>query len=103
MLVDRVKALKLGDGRKAGTDVGPLIHEARCERSRSTSTLASQEERTLVCGREPLTRAVSDGNFFEPTIFARVEAGQRLEQEEIFGPVLSVIRVPTLTRHSREQ
>ena len=50
----------------------------------------------LLCGgRRPDERALANGFFFEPTIFARVEPGSRLEQEEIFGPVLSVIRVST--------
>jgi acyl-CoA reductase-like NAD-dependent aldehyde dehydrogenase len=46
-------------------------------------------------GRRPEARGLANGFFFEPTIFARVEPGSRLEQEEIFGPVLSVIRVST--------
>ncbi|HEX5581224.1 MAG TPA: aldehyde dehydrogenase family protein, partial [Gemmatimonadaceae bacterium] len=40
-------------------------------------------------------KELEKGFFYEPTIFARVEAGSRLEQEEIFGPVLSVVRVQT--------
>ena len=48
----------------------------------------------LVCGgRRAETTGLEHGFFFEPTIFARVEQGMRIEQEEIFGPVLSVIRV----------
>ena len=48
----------------------------------------------LLCGgRTPDDKNLEHGFFFEPTIFARVEQGMRIEQEEIFGPVLSVIRV----------
>ncbi|HEX5831908.1 MAG TPA: aldehyde dehydrogenase family protein, partial [Gemmatimonadaceae bacterium] len=47
----------------------------------------------LCGGRRGQGRALERGHFFEPTIFARVSAGARVEQEEIFGPVLSVIRV----------
>src|SRR5215212_290314 len=94
MLVDKAKALKLGDGRKSGTDVGPLIHEASMAKVEKYVDIGVAEGNDLVCGGR---RATGDdleaGNFYEPTIFARVEAGQRLEQEEIFGPVLSVIRV----------
>jgi aldehyde dehydrogenase (NAD+) len=50
----------------------------------------------LIGGKRPSTKDTKDGWFFEPTIFARVEAGSRLEQEEIFGPVLSVIRFRTV-------
>lgn len=92
MLTDRVKALKLGDGRKEGTDVGPLINEASLEKVSSYIDIGRKEKAELVCGGNRYS-ALADGNFFEPTIFANVKAGSRLEQEEIFGPVLSVIRV----------
>jgi alpha-ketoglutaric semialdehyde dehydrogenase len=92
MLTDRVKALKLGDGRKEGTDVGPLINEASLEKVESYIDIGRKEKAQLVCGGSRYTK-LADGNFFEPTIFADVKAGSRLEQEEIFGPVLSVIRV----------
>jgi aldehyde dehydrogenase (NAD+) len=51
----------------------------------------SEGARLLTGGERP--DKLSKGNFFEPTIFTNVKAGSRLEQEEIFGPVLSVIRV----------
>ena len=92
MLTDRVKALKLGDGRKEGTDVGPLINEASLEKVASYIDVGRKEKAELVCGGSRYSK-LADGNFFEPTIFANVKAGSRLEQEEIFGPVLSVIRV----------
>jgi aldehyde dehydrogenase (NAD+) len=92
MLADRVGALKLGDGRKEGTDVGPLINEASLEKVTSYIDIGRSEKAELVCGGNRYTK-LTDGNFFEPTIFANVKAGSRLEQEEIFGPVLSVIRV----------
>jgi aldehyde dehydrogenase (NAD+) len=94
MLAEKAKALKLGDGRKAGTDVGPLIHESSLEKVERYIDIGQAEGGDLICGgRRASGSGLDNGNFFEPTIFARVEAGQRLEQEEIFGPVLSVIRV----------
>lgn len=94
MLVDKAKALKLGDGRKAGTDVGPMIHEASISKVEQYVDIGVESGNDLVCGgRRATGDGLDSGNFYEPTIFARVEAGQRLEQEEIFGPVLSVIRV----------
>ena len=93
-LVDKAKAMRLGDGRKEGTDVGPLISDAAREKVERYVDIGQEEGNDLLCGgRRPTGRALDKGFFFEPTIFARVEAGQRLEQEEIFGPVLSVIRV----------
>jgi acyl-CoA reductase-like NAD-dependent aldehyde dehydrogenase len=94
MLVDKAKTLKLGDGRKQGTDVGPLINEASLAKVERYIDIGQEDGADLLCGgRRGDGKAVSNGYFFEPTIFARVEAGMRLEQEEIFGPVLSVIRV----------
>lgn len=93
-LVDRVKKLKLGDGRKAGTDVGPMINEAAIRKTEHYVDVGQSEGADLLCGgRRAKGKELDKGWYFEPTIFARVEAGSRLEQEEIFGPVLSVIRV----------
>ena len=94
MLVDRAKAMKLGDGRKAGTDVGPLIHETSLKNVERYIDVGQRDGADLLCGgRRATGKGLDDGWFFEPTIFARVEQGMRIEQEEIFGPVLSVIRV----------
>jgi aldehyde dehydrogenase (NAD+) len=95
-LVDRARALKLGDGRKKGTDVGPLVNENARAKVERYIDIGQAEGADLLCGgRRPPGKEYDKGFYFEPTIFARVEAGMRLEQEEIFGPVLSVIRVDT--------
>jgi aldehyde dehydrogenase (NAD+) len=95
-LVDRVRSLKLGDGRKKGTDVGPLVNENARAKVERYIDIGQAEGADLLCGgRRPTGKELDKGFFFEPTIFARVEAGMRLEQEEIFGPVLSVIRFET--------
>ncbi|HYN82700.1 MAG TPA: aldehyde dehydrogenase family protein [Gemmatimonadaceae bacterium] len=97
LLVDRVKALKLGDGRKAGTDVGPLINESAVEKVERYVDIGVEEGAHLICGgRRAEGAGLSKGNFFQPTIFANVEAGMTVEQEEIFGPVLSVLRVASV-------
>ncbi len=93
-LVERARALKLGDGRVAGTDVGPLVHEASRANVARYVEIGQSEGATLACGgARPTDASLAHGFFFEPTIFTNVRAGSRLEQEEIFGPVLSVIRV----------
>src|SRR5215208_5043050 len=92
-LVDRARSLKLGDGRKEGTDVGPLINENSVEKVQRYVDIGQEEGADLLCGgNRPSGKGLDNGYFFEPTIFARVRAGMRLEQEEIFGPLLSVIR-----------
>ncbi len=93
-LLQRTRALKLGDGRKKGTDVGPVIHEGSLKKIEEYCDIGVAEGADLLCGgRRATGKGLDDGFFFEPTIFARVEAGMRIEQEEIFGPVLSVVRV----------
>ncbi|HKG93898.1 MAG TPA: aldehyde dehydrogenase family protein [Gemmatimonadaceae bacterium] len=94
MLLDRTRSLRLGDGRKEGTDVGPLIHEGSLKKVEKYIDIGQEEGADLLCGgRRPTGKGLDRGYFFEPTIFSRVEPGYRLEQEEIFGPVLSVVRV----------
>jgi alpha-ketoglutaric semialdehyde dehydrogenase len=93
-LVGRARAMKLGDGRKKGTDVGPLISDDAVRKVERYVDIGVEEGADLLCGgRRAAKGALKKGFFFEPTIFARVEQGMRVEQEEIFGPVLSVIRV----------
>jgi aldehyde dehydrogenase (NAD+) len=92
-LVDAAETLRLGDGRKPGTDVGPLIHEAsRTKVERYVEIGRDQGAELVTGGRRPRGPRTAKGWFFEPTIFTGVKAGSRLEQEEIFGPVLSVVR-----------
>jgi aldehyde dehydrogenase (NAD+) len=101
-LADRAKRLRLGDGRKAGVEVGPLIHAEALEKVERYVELGAGEGAELVTGgRRPRGAAVARGWFFEPTIFAGVKPGTRLEQEEIFGPVLSVVRIGSLAEAIR--
>jgi len=94
MLVDRVRDLKLGDGRKKKTDVGPLVNEAaRAKVERYVDIGQGEGADLLIGGARPDDKSLDGGFFYLPTIFSRVKAGSRIEQEEIFGPVLSVIRV----------
>jgi aldehyde dehydrogenase (NAD+) len=94
MLADRARSLRLGDGRKAGTDVGPLIHAESREKVERYIGIGREEGAELVLGgKRPDAASLANGFYFEPTIFTGVRAGSRLEQEEIFGPVLSVIQV----------
>jgi aldehyde dehydrogenase (NAD+) len=94
MLEARATSLRLGDGRQAGTDVGPLIHAASRDKVEAYVGVGREQGAELVTGgRRASGAGLEHGFFFEPTIFTGVTAGSRLEQEEIFGPVLSVVRV----------
>lgn len=97
-LVTRTRALRLGDGRHVDTDVGPMIHQQAREKAAHYVTVGQEQGATIRCGGTVATGAshsgsLDDGWFFEPTIFTGVTPGSRLEQEEVFGPVLSVVRV----------
>jgi len=93
-LVDAAESLRLGDGRVAGTDVGPLIHDRSRQKVESYVAIGREEGAELVTGgRKPGGERLGNGFFFRPTIFAGVTPSMRLAQEEIFGPVLSVIQV----------
>jgi aldehyde dehydrogenase (NAD+) len=93
-VAESAEKLRLGDGRDARTDVGPLIHEAAREKVERYVQLGLEQRAELVTGgKRPTGARTSKGWFYQPTIFANVKAGSRLEQEEIFGPVLSVVKV----------
>jgi aldehyde dehydrogenase (NAD+) len=95
-LVERARSLRLGDGRKEETDVGPLINDASRQTVERYVDIGQSEGADIVCGgRRATGKGLENGFFFEPTIFARVRPGMRIEQEEIFGPVLSVLRFRT--------
>lgn len=93
-VAEAAEKLRLGDGRRPGTDVGPLIHEAAREKVERYVQIGLDQRAELVTGgARPRGARTAKGWFYKPTIFANVRAGSRLEQEEIFGPVLSVVRV----------
>ncbi|MBA2626992.1 MAG: aldehyde dehydrogenase family protein [Gemmatimonadales bacterium] len=92
-LAEAAEALTLGDGRAEKTDVGPLIHQASRDKVEQYVEIGLEEGAELVTGGRRPGGRLGDGFFYRPTIFANVRAKSRLEQEEIFGPVLSVIRV----------
>jgi aldehyde dehydrogenase (NAD+) len=88
------RVLRLGDGADPATDVGPLINAAAVEKVEGYIEVG-QREAALVCGGARASGpGLDDGHFFEPTIFSGVRPMDRIGQEEIFGPVLSVIPVP---------
>jgi acyl-CoA reductase-like NAD-dependent aldehyde dehydrogenase len=89
-LVNRIKRLKVGDGLKPSTDVGPLINRAAQEKSgRYVEIGKSEGARLLTGGRIPKM----EGFYFEPTLFTDCTVDMRISQEEIFGPIVSLIPV----------
>jgi len=97
-LTDRAKKLKLGYGNDKGIDVGPCVSESQRETVNSYVKIGKEEDKArLVTGGDYAKDGdLSKGWFYQPTIFADVKPGMRIEQEEIFGPVLSVIKCEDL-------
>ncbi|MFQ5605924.1 MAG: aldehyde dehydrogenase family protein [bacterium] len=94
MLVSAAQKLKLGDGLKPENQVGPLINEGQQKTVQEYVRIGKSEGAKLVTGGNVYSEGdCSKGWFFEPTIFAEVTPEMRIAKEEIFGPVLSVLRV----------
>ncbi len=92
-LVARARTIKLGDTLDYETDMGPLVSAAQRDVVADYVRIGRQEGARLVLGGEAASGPDGKGFFFEPTIFTEVENSMRIAQEEIFGPVLSVIKV----------
>jgi len=97
-LVEKVKKLRVGNGLDPKTDVGPVINERQLDKILGYIEIGkNQDKATLGCGGKRLTNGdYAKGYFIEPTVFTDVKRGMRIEQEEIFGPVTSVIPFSTL-------
>jgi aldehyde dehydrogenase (NAD+) len=96
-LQDRVAALIVGDGADPKTNVGPLINEKQLKRIENYVRIGIEEGAVLLLGGKKLTGGQFDGGyFFEPTVFTGVTSAHTIAREEIFGPVLSVIRTTGL-------
>ncbi|MFY1110454.1 MAG: aldehyde dehydrogenase family protein [Methanosarcinaceae archaeon] len=94
-LLAKTRTLRVGDGLLPETDVGPVINKAQLEKIERYVRIGQEEGATLLIGGkliDPETSGLS-GYFFEPTIFTDVKPDMRIAQEEIFGPVLSIITV----------
>jgi alpha-ketoglutaric semialdehyde dehydrogenase len=97
MVCERAERLRLGPGLEAATEVGPLINEDARTKVEYYVGVAREEGAEVRLGGEPVReRRLAKGWFYPPTVLTNVQAGMRVEQEEIFGPVLAVIRVGSL-------
>jgi alpha-ketoglutaric semialdehyde dehydrogenase len=96
-LVARTEALRLGNGLEDGVDVGPLINQAALQNTAGYIDIARGEgDEVLTGGGQAMGAGLDNGYFFQPTILRGVRAGSRLACEEVFAPVLSVIRFKDL-------
>jgi len=92
-LKGRVASLVLGSGLDDATDVGPVINDTAVERIAAYAAIGRGEAELVIGGEPARDGKLAKGSFFQPTIFADVRPNARIAQEEIFGPVTSVIPV----------
>jgi acyl-CoA reductase-like NAD-dependent aldehyde dehydrogenase len=86
-----VEGLVVGDPADPETFIGPMVRPGQQQRVRAYIELGIKEGARLVTGGVDAPAGLEDGNYVRPTLFADVDNGMRIAQEEIFGPVLVVI------------
>jgi aldehyde dehydrogenase (NAD+) len=92
-LVERTKKLKVGDGMQAGIDIGPAVDEGQLDTDLRYIEIGRKECGEPLCGGKRLTGGAYDkGYFVEPTVFSNVTEEMTIAREEIFGPVLAIMR-----------
>jgi aldehyde dehydrogenase (NAD+) len=97
MFTKAASTLKLGNGLLEKTDVGPVINRAQMEKVLNYIEIGRKEGAKLLIGGKACREGdCARGYFIEPTIFADVEPQMKIAQEEIFGPVVSVIKARDL-------
>lgn len=93
-LLEKMDKLTIGDGMDESVKVGPVINKKALEKIHSYIEIGQEEGAELVRGGKILTGGHYDkGNYYAPTLFAGVTPEMRIAQEEIFGPVISLIEV----------
>lgn len=91
-LAERTRALKVGDAQQADTDIGPVVDARQLEQNLAYVASGLEQGARLVCGGEYVESATG-AYLFTPALFTEVTSDMRIYREEIFGPVLSVLKV----------
>lgn len=94
-LVEKAKTLRLGNGLEDHVNMGPLVNQKALEKVSSYLQVARAEGAQVLAGGHRYEE-LPNGYFFQPTLLDGIKAGMRVEQEEIFGPVLSIVEVGSL-------
>src|SRR5690349_22818041 len=93
-IVKRAKSMRLGPGNDPNTEMGPTVDESQFNTVLKYIDVGREDGATLVCGGTRATgNGLDRGYFVHPTVFDQVTPDMRIAREEIFGPVLSVLRV----------
>ena len=97
MIIEKTKAIKISSAEE-NPNMGPLINKSSLNKCREYIEIGKQEGELLLGGN---SIELNGGWFLEPTIFGGISPGDRLEQEEIFGPILALVKVNSY-RHGVE-
>jgi acyl-CoA reductase-like NAD-dependent aldehyde dehydrogenase len=93
-LIDRAKAVVVGNGLKQGVTMGPAVNDQEFQGNFDYIEIAKKEGAKLLYGGQKLTEGdLSHGYFMQPTVIGEVKADMRIAREEVFGPVVAVIAV----------
>ena len=93
-IAKRAASMRIGDGSDPNTEMGPTVDESQFKTVLSYVDIGREDGATLVCGGERATGSGLDkGYFVKPAVFDNVTPDMRIAREEVFGPVLSVLRV----------
>ncbi len=96
MLLERTQKLRLGPGIAPKTEVGPLVSQTQRQRVWDYLEIARREgARVLIGGAAASQEELQQGYFFQPTILDEVQPDSRIAREEIFGPVVALLEVPS--------
>lgn len=91
-VIDRLKTVTVDDGLKAGTHIGPVVDQSQLDQDMSYIEIGCGEGAKLAWGGQHLIRE-TPGFYLQPALFTETNNSMRINREEIFGPVASVIRV----------
>ena len=93
-LLAKARALKVGPGSSAGTEMGPAVSQAQLEGNLAYVEQALKEGAHLLCGGQRLTEGdLGHGYFMSPTVLGGVTPGMHIAREEVFGPVIAILAV----------
>ena len=91
-VVEKLKALRIGDAIADDTDIGPVVDQTQLDQDLSYIEIGQKEGTRLACGGEQVTRD-TEGFYLSPALFVDTDNQMRINREEVFGPVASVVRV----------
>ncbi len=91
-MIERMKTLRIDDALKPGTDIGPVVDQSQLDQDLMYLRVAGEEGAKLAAGGERVKRD-TEGFYLAPALFTETTPAMRINREEVFGPVASVIRV----------